>query len=233
MSKIISNTDPSLVKIKIECYIHHIALYMNKVKIDLMLKQERSLILENFLKSAPFDGWNEKCLANATIAAGLKKGYHLMLFPGGISEFTQYFHNSLNLEMSKTFSQNNSSNKISEKIIYLIELKLESYSKNKEAIRRLTSYNLLPQNLISAQQRLWQTCDQIWFLAGDTSTDYNYYTKRALLAIVYSSTLLYWLDDNSENYKSSKRFLRDKIKNIGNINKWKASASNFFQELFS
>lgn len=200
-------------------------------KISSDIEKERALILESFLKSVPFDGWNESNLNKSTIVCGFNEGYHLILFSEGISEFTQYFHNLLNQKMTKTFLESSSYTKISDKIIYLIELKLELYSHNKEAIRGLTQYNILPQNICASQKRLWQSCDQIWYLAGDGSTDYNYYTKRALLAAVYSSTLLYWLSDTSGNYQDTKDFLRRKIKNIGSINRWKASVSKFFQEL--
>lgn len=201
----------------------------NKIKKE--IEKEKQNILAQFLKSAPFDGWNESNLKKSTIDCGYKDGYHLVLFSEGISYFTEYFYNLLDQEMTHKFLANNTYVKISDKIIYLVELKLESYSLHKEAIRSLARYNLLPQNFCTAQKQLWRSCDQIWYLAGDASTDYNYYTKRALLAAIYSSTLLYWLDDTSEDYQDTKSFLRRKIKNIGSINKWKSSISKFFSEL--
>ena len=40
----------------------------------------------------------------------------------------------------------------------------------------------------------------MWRIAGDTSTDFNHYTKRMTLGAVYGSTLLVWLDDQSEGW---------------------------------
>src|SRR3546814_12431444 len=47
--------------------------------------------------------------------------------------------------------------------------------------------------------------------AGDRATDYNLYTKRALLAGGYSSTLLYWLNDRSEGFAATWAFLDRRI----------------------
>jgi ubiquinone biosynthesis protein COQ9 len=58
-----------------------------------------------------------------------------------------------------------------------------------------------------ALQLLYRTVDAIWYAAGDTSTDFNFYTKRATLAGVYSSTLLYWLNDRSEGSEATWSFL--------------------------
>lgn len=42
-------------------------------------------------------------------------------------------------------------------------------------------------------ERLALMVDDIWYWAGDRSTDFNWYTKRALLAGIYTSTgLLIW-----------------------------------------
>jgi ubiquinone biosynthesis protein COQ9 len=196
------------------------------------IEKEKSLILEQFLKATPFDRWSESNLKKASEACGFEPDYALMLFPEGIAEFTLYFGDLMNQNMAKKFADN-SYTKVSEKIIHLVELKLELYSFHKEAIRALHQYNVRPSNICAAQKQLWKTCDKIWCLAGDESTDYNHYTKRILLATVYSRTLLYWLSDDSENYADTKAFLRRKIKNVGKIGKWKASALNFFKRLRS
>jgi len=197
------------------------------------INSEKNQLLEQFIKSVPFEGWTLRNFKNAEVTCGFKDNYHLLLFPNKLADLTQFYHESLNEKMTKTFLESNTHVKISAKIIYLVELKLELYAKNKEAIRGLMKYNTLPQNAISAQKRLWNTCDQIWFLSDDKSTDYNYYTKRSLLAAIYTATLFYFLDDDSENYQNTRDFLRRKIKNIGIIPQIKSKVSRFFKELFS
>ena len=196
------------------------------------IEKEKARILERFLKATPFDRWSESNLKRASKACGFKPDYALVLFPEGIVEFTQYFNDLMNENMAENFDPMVYS-KVSDKIVHLIELKLDVYAPHKEAIRALYQYNIRPKNICSAQKQLWKTCDQIWYLAGDESTDYNHYTKRIILAAVYSRTLLYWLSDESEDYADTKNFIRRKIKNVGKIGKWKASALNFFRQLKS
>lgn len=197
-----------------------------------MIETEKTKILDAFLKAVPFDGWNENTLINISKKLEFKDGYYLLLFPEGIISLTQYFYKKMDESLENSF-KNNTYTKVSEKIYHLIELKLQLYSKQKEAIRKLSQYNLLPQNILSTKKQLWNNCDKIWHLAGDTSTDYNYFTKRIILEGIYSSTLLYWLADDSPNFEDTKVFLKNKLSSIGNFGKIKKMTNNFFTELFS
>ena len=67
-----------------------------------------------------------------------------------------------------------------------------------------------------------QTCALPICLAGDTATDYNHYTKRMTLSAVYTSTLLVWLDDNSEGWADTAAFLDRRLENVMRFEKWKA-----------
>ena len=62
----------------------------------------------------------------------------------------------------------------------------------------------------------------MWRLAGDTSTDYNHYTKRITLGAVYASTLVTWLDDSSEGFFETAGFLDRRIDNVMQFERWKA-----------
>ena len=53
--------------------------------------------------------------------------------------------------------------------------------------------------------------DEIWYMAGDRSTDINWYTKRGLLKTVYISTELYMLQDKSHNHEQTWKFLERRI----------------------
>ena len=72
----------------------------------------------------------------------------------------------------------------------------------------------LPGNAPGALRALWRTVDAMWHAAGDTATDFNHYSKRGLLAGVYSSTLLYWLDDKSDGYAETWAFLDRRIADV-------------------
>jgi ubiquinone biosynthesis protein COQ9 len=57
--------------------------------------------------------------------------------------------------------------------------------------------------------------------AGDVSTDFNFYTKRAILACVYSATLMRWFTDDSENESATDAFLAARIANVMRFEKFK------------
>jgi ubiquinone biosynthesis protein COQ9 len=78
-------------------------------------------------------------------------------------------------------------------------------------VRSGLSYFALPLNAAAGLTCLYRTVDAIWYAAGDKATDYNFYTKRALLAGVYSSTLLFWLNDKSEDSSATWAFLERRI----------------------
>lgn len=198
------------------------------------IEKEKQEILKTFLKNAPFESWSLTNLVNSNKACGFPPEYYKLLFPNDIKTFTTYFNKTINDNLIKIFNEKkeNHTLKISEKIALLIEMKFSLYQQSKESIRCLFQYNLMPQNILCAQKSLWQTCDQIWLLAGDNSTDFNYYTKRSLLSFVYSSSLLYYLSDESENFSDTKIFIRKKIASALKIGKWKASGANFIKKLF-
>jgi ubiquinone biosynthesis protein COQ9 len=80
----------------------------------------------------------------------------------------------------------------------------------------------MPQNLPLALRVSWRTADLMWRIAGDTSTDFNHYTKRMTLGAVYGSTLLVWLDDETEGWSETAAFLGRRIDNVMSFEKWKS-----------
>ena len=77
----------------------------------------------------------------------------------------------------------------------------------------------------------YNTCDTIWRAAGDVSTDFNFYTKRGLLAGVVLSTTLYWLQDSSDGNQATSAFLDRRIQDVlivgGRIGKARAALDRF------
>ncbi len=92
----------------------------------------------------------------------------------------------------------------------------------REAVRRALAILAMPQNVPLALRIGWRTADVMWRIAGDTSTDFNHYTKRMTLGAVYGSTLLVWLDDQSEGLSETAAFLDRRIDNVMSFEKWKA-----------
>ncbi len=96
---------------------------------------------------------------------------------------------------------------------------------HREAVRRALAVLALPQNLPLGAKLLYEAVDTIWHGAGDASTDFNFYTKRGLLAGVYVSTTLYWLDDRSEGTTASEAFLARRLADVLTLPRLKDAAT--------
>src|SRR5437868_11550040 len=112
--------------------------------------------------------------------------------------------------------------KIREKIRALVWRRLEIMGPAREAIRRALAILAMPQNVPLALRIGWRTADLMWRIAGDTSTDFNHYTKRVTLGAVYGSTLLVWLDDQSKGWGDTAAFLDRRIDDVMRFEKFKA-----------
>ena len=100
---------------------------------------------------------------------------------------------------------------IRDRIGGIIRLRLEQLSPHREAVRRALALQMLPGRAPNAIIGLYRTVDAVWRAAGDDSTDFNYYSKRAILAAVYSTTLLRWLDDQSDDCAETWAFMERRI----------------------
>ena len=112
--------------------------------------------------------------------------------------------------------------KIREKIRSIVWRRLEIMAPAREAVRRALSILAMPQNIPTSLKTGWHTADVMWRIAGDDSTDFNHYTKRLTLGAVYGSTLLVWLDDQSEGFADTAAFLDRRIDDVMQIEKFKA-----------
>src|SRR5258705_8461395 len=89
-----------------------------------------------------------------------------------------------------------------------------------EAVRRGLAILAMPQNVPLAFRISWRTADLMWRIAGDTSTDFNHYTKRMTLGAVYASTLLAWLEDQSEGWSETADFLDRRLHGVLKFDKF-------------
>lgn len=186
-------------------------------------------ILAQALPMVPFDGWNQQTLRMAAEKAGYKGTDAIRVFPNGAIDAVEYFLRSANDDMLKTLSSYNlETMKIRQRIATAVRVKLELLAPHREAVRKSLALLALPFNAGRGLKHLYETVDAIWHAAGDTSTDFNFYTKRLLLAGVYSTTLLHWLDDKSPAFESSWAFLDRRIEDVMQIEKAKAKLRGLF-----
>lgn len=154
-----------------------------------------------------FDGWSMKTLRGAAVDAGLDSGAAARAFPGGPVQAVEHFFDYCDRGMLAEVERRDlGSKKIHERIEAAIRVRLDQAG-DREVIRRALSLLALPLNLPVAVRIAYRTVDAMWHACGDTSTDINFYTKRALLAGVYSGTVVFWLGDSSEESNDTWEFL--------------------------
>ena len=184
--------------------------------------QARSEIIAHALPLIPFDGWNQQMLCNAAVAAGYKKTDVIRIFPDGAVEAAEYFMRQTDQLMVGALKHYYfDTMKIRERIATAIRVKLELLQPHSEALRRTAAFLALPFYAHRSLKLLYETVDTIWYEIGDTSTDFNFYTKRLTLAAVYSSTFLYWMDDKSAGNANTWAFLDRRIENVMQFEKAK------------
>lgn len=174
-------------------------------------KQRRSL-LDAALRHVPFDGWTWTAIDAGARDLSLAPGEAHRLFPGGPQELIRVFSAAGDRRMLETLEGLDlGAMKVREKVAAGVRARLEAVAAHREAVRSGLAFFALPQHAAAGLACLYRTVDAIWYAAGDKATDYNFYTKRALLAGVYSSTLLYWLNDKSEDSAATWAFLDRRI----------------------
>src|SRR5439155_8199523 len=107
--------------------------------------------------------------------------------------------------------------RIPERIALAITTRLEIVAPWREAVRRALSLLTLPQHMPLGLRLLYETVDAAWYGVGDHATDFSFYTKRLTLAGIYSATILYWLEDSSENFADTRAFLERRLDGVARI----------------
>lgn len=175
----------------------------------------RTRILEAALKHVPFEGWTLAALQAGAEDAGLDRATVHQAFPGGVLEAIEFHSRLADKRMLAALEAADlTSMKVREKVAFAIRTRLEQNVQHREAIRRALGILALPIYAGVSLSSLYRTVDTVWHGIGDTSVDFNFYTKRALLAGVYSTTLLYWLEDSSEGFENTWRFLDRRIGDV-------------------
>jgi ubiquinone biosynthesis protein COQ9 len=176
-------------------------------------ERERKTILNRALIDIENSGFNEKMLLNAAKNCKISEGKLGRLFPEGIFELKQYYFSEIDEQMlQKIKTQNYENIRVRDKIFNGVLIRLKLFKKNKTSIKYI--FVSESSNPIQSLKHLWRTSDLIWKSAGDSSTDYNHYTKRLLLSWVYITTLICWFNDKSRNINDTKLFLNRRIDEV-------------------
>jgi ubiquinone biosynthesis protein COQ9 len=182
-------------------------------------------------ENAVFDGWSKAAVDAAAQQLGIDPVQARLAMPKSPAGMIDLYIQEVDRALEAWFTPERlEGTKIREKIRSIIWRRLEIMSPAREAIRRALTILAMPQNVLLALRAGWRTADLMWRIAGDTSTDFNHYTKRMTLGAVYGSTLLIWLDDESEGRKETASFLDRRISDVMRFEKfkgeWRGSSDN-------
>ena len=187
------------------------------------LEQLRRRLALALGENAVFDGWTSKAVDSAAQQLGIDPVQARLAMPKGQAAMIDLYSQEVDRGLEAWFTPERlAALKIREKIRALIWQRLEIMEPAREAVRRGLAILAMPQNVPLAVRISWRTADLMWRIAGDSSTDFNHYTKRMTLGAVYASTLLAWLDDRSEGWTDTAAFLDRRIDNVMKFEKWKA-----------
>jgi ubiquinone biosynthesis protein COQ9 len=193
---------------------------------DYTLDELRPILAMELPRHAAFDGWGAKAVENAAVALSVNPTVAALVFRNKTDMIDSWF-SAVDHAMTVALAPETlAPMKIRARITALVEARLASVAPNKEALRRALAILAMPQNLPLAARLGWRAADAMWRAAGDTATDYNHYSKRAILGSVYAATLAVFIDDESEDHADTRAFLARRIEGIMQFEKAKATLTS-------
>jgi ubiquinone biosynthesis protein COQ9 len=173
-----------------------------------LAEKERAALIEAMLPTVPFDGWSRAALRAAARRCGLGADEAQVLFPRGAVDLVAAFSRWTDQRMLDRLDASPLAEaRISDRIARAVATRFEIVEPWREAVRRALGVLTLPPNAALAARLVYETVDAIWYAAGDMATDFSFYTKRAILFGIYSSAMLYWLEDRSEDFADTRAFI--------------------------
>ncbi|MBS0526321.1 MAG: COQ9 family protein [Proteobacteria bacterium] len=186
----------------------------------------RDRLAEAVAREAAFSGWTSLAIRHAGERVGAAADAW-RLFPGGPVDVLAHLSRQADQRTVEALEKEGGELRIRDRIALGVKLRIQNTVGGKESVRRGLALLAMPFNGPLALKLLYRTVDAIWYAVGDTSTDFNFYSKRAILSGVFSSTLLYWLNDRSEGDQATWDFLGRRIDDVMRFEKLKADVRSW------
>lgn len=185
--------------------------------------------LEQALPIVATSGWENAALERASLAMQRPTNYHQILFPRGIYQVLDFFEQTQDELMLSGLSRSEPPKGITAKVSQAIKLRISQVPK--EILKHNQKVYLTARGMPLAATVTWRTADCIWNYCQDTSLDYNYYTKRTTLGLIYVLSCLYYIKDDSAGHQNTDLFIARLLAQINNIKYIKAQLKRFVQDL--
>ena len=192
---------------------------MKKIKID--KKKFILKLLENFSRSSNLDNAISSTLSQMKVGKNIVDEVKSEFLPNGFKSLMIEVNEIINerIKIDK-FPRNFKNFRTHEKVIFFVMRRLEIFNEILDK-HKFFKETLKPFMLLNTSKTLFQIADEIWYLSGDKSTDYNYYTKRFLLMKIYALTFSFFIFDRSEKFKNTRSFLEKQIELVLGFGKLK------------
>ena len=189
------------------------------------IKKLRLKVLKEAKKNISDLGWNKKLLLKTQHDLNFQNDEISALFPNGYYDLLEMYLDEINNKMiSESKKINLIRLRVHERIRELIILRLKIMSENKKMISKTFIFLLFPKNYKISLRIIYKTIDEIWFLSGDHSTDFNFYSKRIILASIYSAVMIHFINNN--DLDKTIIFLDKQLKKVSKIPKLKNKINN-------
>lgn len=180
----------------------------------------RDKILDAALPHVRFDGW-KGAFSVAVTESAVGDDLATLAFPRAGVDLALAFHYRNDAAMVSSVGDL-SDMRYRDRVAHCIRIRLELAAPHREAVRKGAALFALPQHAADGAKAIWHTSDAIWTALGDTSRDFNWYSKRVTLSAVYSACVLFWLGDESEGFADTSAFIDRRIENVMQFEKTKA-----------
>jgi ubiquinone biosynthesis protein COQ9 len=183
-------------------------------------RRAEAALLEQAIRLAPVEGWTSRTARLAGAAAGFTAGETELLLPRGPDDLAALLsrrHDARALTMLQGLDPK--SLKVRERIARAVEARLDAAADDEAATRRCVGFLVLPPHAALGARLAWESADLLWRWAGDTATDENHYSKRALLAGILTGALAVRL---SSGRGAALRFTARRIDDVMRFETWKA-----------
>ena len=188
-------------------------------------------ILHHFLESCLFEGWNEKALELAFVKSEIDVKFLPFIFENGCVDIADFFIRNIDEKMQEAaIGVDFGAMKIRNKIKNLVKIRLKINQEYKPQLQKLVQFYLHPKNIGLAFKNSYKTADLMWKLAGDNATDFNFYSKRIILAKIYIRVLICFVRDESQNYQKTLDLLDRQIEKVMQFSAFKFKVKNRFNQ---
>ncbi len=168
-----------------------------------MIKKENNFEFKKKLKILQFikiivssDGWSQN-ITKKLINKNINSEELAYYFPNGNEDMLKFSLEEINQSLETNISKINIINlPLNKRIKKILMKRIEILNENNKFFKKTFYYLLLPQNAKILKKSLYNSVDTMWYLAGDNSTDFNFYTKRITLAGIYINAIFVLFNNN-------------------------------------